>query len=119
MDAAKTLCISMNIIETLYHYNCSKCKNWWSYENTPDIKYVTKHDPRISIDLLDMQYFKSINKSSDANKDIMEINKLKNTIIRPGIINFKDIDYIYYDPRTYIKNKDKRAICPCCGIKNA
>ena len=33
-------------IETLYHFNCTECKNWWSYANSPDLKYTSQHDPR-------------------------------------------------------------------------
>jgi hypothetical protein len=33
-------------IETLYHMKCDKCDNWWSYAHTPDLTYITNHDPR-------------------------------------------------------------------------
>ena len=25
---------------------CGKCHNWWSYAHTPDLTYITNHDPR-------------------------------------------------------------------------
>ncbi len=34
-------------IETLYHFNCTECKNWWSYALTPDLTYTSNHDPRM------------------------------------------------------------------------
>jgi len=27
-------------IEILYHYTCSKCKNWWSYAMTPNAQML-------------------------------------------------------------------------------
>ena len=33
-------------LETLYHMKCGKCQNWWSYAHTPDLTYITNHDPR-------------------------------------------------------------------------
>jgi len=26
-------------IEILYHFNCGKCKGWWSYALTPEYKF--------------------------------------------------------------------------------
>tara|TARA_R110000765_G_scaffold422760_3_gene530794 strand:+ start:2730 stop:2945 length:216 start_codon:yes stop_codon:yes gene_type:complete len=26
------------VFEMLYHFNCGKCSNWWSYAKTPDNK---------------------------------------------------------------------------------
>ena len=25
---------------------CGECHNWWSYAHTPDLTYITNHDPR-------------------------------------------------------------------------
>ena len=28
-------------VEVLYHFNCGKCKNWWSQTTTPDFNQTT------------------------------------------------------------------------------
>ena len=63
-------------IETLYHIKCGECHNRWSYAHTPDLTFITNHDPRtfakpfvIPINPKNIKALKSYSKNISVNID--------------------------------------------------